>query len=1065
MSFTVYRSSAGSGKTYTLVKEYLKIVLSRQTGFRNILAITFTNKAANEMRDRILTSLKEMSGPEEFRESGSVKYMLPELMKLTGMDEQSLSQNAAGVLTNILHNYQDFAVSTIDSFVHRIIRTFAFDLHLPLNFEVELDEQNMVNMAVDILLGRVGIDENTTTILKRYTESRIDDEQNWDIENDLKKFSKRLLKDDIAEYLPALKSMKSKDLIAVHNKLAFTVRSFQQELSAKAASLMKLWNDNGITESDLFHGKSGIFGWVRRLDEQDFSKMEPNKYVIQTLEEDKWYSGKTDPARKVVIDSLKPQMLDLFQSITGYIDKHKSKFIFYRLLKRNIFPLAVLNEIDEVIGQIRSAEGIIHISEFDKRIARMVHDEPVPFIYERLGEKYQHFLIDEFQDTSVLEWQNILPLLENSLAVDQFNMIVGDAKQAIYRFKGGEVEQLVNLPEIYKKPDTPEMDSREQQLIRTYQPEILKYNFRSREEIINFNNDLYSYVSGLLPPLLQEIYAGGVQELPGPRPGGEVCLNFFDAKGKKEEWELDYYNKILEILDELVGQNVYSYRDIAILCRSNDDASKLARHLLLRGINVISAESLLLSSSPEVNFLVFCLDYIANDNDMLALAAMISYLNIEENDDGLHEHLLICRPDKGAGNNDIAWKGFQTFLKSKNIVFKPAELRQMGLYERVEALVRIFITSPVPDPYIIFFLDAVFEYSRNKRLAPEDFTTYWRDNNRKYSIVVPEGQDAVNIMTIHKAKGLEFPVVIYPFANSRLNIAREQKWEHINDPDLPGLKTALLPLSSDLKETDHKALYEMEKDKALLDMLNILYVATTRPTERLFLLCNKPPAKKNATAGDLTSIPELLKAWLIHKELWNPDKDEYRLGDPGHVPFKRKEKEKPRHQQQYISSDWRRKILLSGHAAEYWDLDDDARNLEWGKLVHAILARVVNASEIDQVISEEINQGRISGEESIVLSGILKKIVESREVMPFFDGSWQVKNEAAIMRSGGSEYRPDRIMFKENKAIVLDYKTGVRSAAHIQQLNRYGELLKEMGYDPVEKYLLYIDREFELLPV
>lgn len=1065
MSFIVYRSSAGSGKTYTLVKEYLKIVLSRQAGFRNILAITFTNKAANEMRERILISLKEMSRPDQFRESGSVKYMLPELMELTGMDEQRLSQNAAGILTNILHNYQDFAVSTIDSFVHRIIRTFAFDLHLPLNFEVELDEQNMVNMAVDLLLGRVGIDENTTTILKKYTGSRIDDEQNWDIENDLKKFSKRLLKDDIAEYLPALKTMNSNNLIAVHTKLAQTVRSYQQELSAKATTLMRLWNHNGITESDLFQGKNGIFGWVRRLSEQDFSKMELNKYVIQTRDEDKWYSSKTDPDRMALIDSLKPQMLTLLQSITDYIDRHKGKYIFYRLLKRNIFPLAVLNEIDEVIGQIRSAEGIIHISEFDKRIARLVNDEPVPFIYERLGEKYQHFLIDEFQDTSVLEWQNILPLLENSLAGDQFNMIVGDAKQAIYRFKGGEVEQLVNLPGIYKKPDNPEMDSREQQLIRTYQPEILKYNFRSREEIINFNNDFYSYVAGLLPPLLQNIYAGGSQELPEPRPGGEVCLSFFDAKGKKEEWELDYYKKILEILDELVGKNVYSHRDIAILCRSNDDASKLARHLLLRGIDVISAESLLLSSSPEVSFLVFCLDYIANDSDMLALAAMISYMNIKENDDGLHDLLLICRPDKEAENNDTAWKGFQAFLKSKNIDFKPAELRQMGLYERVEALVRIFITSIVPDPYIIFFLDAVFEYSRNKRLAPEDFTTYWRDNSGKYSIVVPEGQDAVNVMTIHKAKGLEFPVVIYPFANSRLNIAREQKWEHINDPELPGMKTALLPLSSDLMETDFKALYEIERDKALLDILNILYVATTRPTERLFLLCNKPPAKKNATTGDLISIPEFLKAWLIHKQLWNEDEDEYRLGDPGHLPVKRKDEEKPRHQQQYISSDWRKKILLSGHAAEYWDLEDDAKNLEWGKLVHAILARINNASELDRVISEEVNLGRITESEATVLSGILTNIVESRQVMPFFDGSCQVKNEAAIMRSGGKEYRPDRIMFEENKAIVLDYKTGVRSESHIQQLNQYGELLKEMGYDPVEKYILYVDREFELLQV
>jgi ATP-dependent exoDNAse (exonuclease V) beta subunit len=1060
MSFTVYRSSAGSGKTYTLVKEYLGIVLADPPAYRNILAITFTNKAANEMRDRIIRSLTEIAEAEQYPDSNAVKYMLPELQEVTGLEKQLLIRNAGITLRNILHNYQDFAVSTIDSFIHRIIRTFAFDLHLPLNFEVEVDEDVMVTMAVDLLLSRVGMDKPLTNVLSRFTESRISEEKNWDIEKDLKKFARRLLKDDIAEYLPGLQSMDTKTLLSVSNKLYSYINSFENELSKKAAELISLWERNGIEVADLYYGKGGVYGYVSRFAAKVFSSPEPNTRVMSTLGEDVWYKRDLDPSKRSIIDSLKTEMFDILSYLVSYYEEHEARYILYGLLKRNIYPLAVLNEIEKVVDQIRENEGIIHISEFDKRIATVVQQEPVPFIYERLGEKYKHFLIDEFQDTSVLEWQNIIPLVENSLAEGHFNMMVGDAKQAIYRFKGGEVEQLVKLPEIHKRPDTPEMKSREDLLVRNYNPEKLKFNFRSREEIIKFNNALYSFIAEDLPESLSAIYADALQESPEPKPGGEVRISFIEKQGNKSDMEPIYLEKVLGSVIELNEQKGYTLGDIAILCRSNKDASKIARHLLLNGIEVVSAESLLLNTSPEVHFLVFCLDYISNPEDRLALSGIITYLGNKHADPEFRSLLQNHLPGKGRKDVLSINAAFAESLKSHDIRFIPDELKGMGLYEKLEAVIRTFSLNSSPDPYVVFFLDAAFDFARNRRYDPEDFTAFWKENSHKYSIVVPEGMDAVSIMTIHKAKGLEFPAVIYPFANSKVDIARDQKWVHLEEAAFPEFGTALLPMIKSMRKTVLEHVYTEELEMAKLDLLNILYVATTRPTERLYLLCDLP-----STQSEVVNIPAILKAFLEKQDRWEEGTLDYTFGDPAPLPAKDKTPESPMHLGVFISGNWKKNIQLSGHAAEYWDLEDEGRNLEWGNLVHKVLSGVVTIKDLESVIGNEILQGNISGEKGTKLIEMLMDILKQPEISPFFDGRYKIKNEAGILKAGGGEYRPDRLMFQDKKAIVLDYKTGKEDAKHIRQLEQYGQLLLDMGYLNVEKYLLYIDKEFTLLKV
>ncbi|MBE9483330.1 MAG: hypothetical protein IMY74_00700, partial [Bacteroidetes bacterium] len=384
----------------------------------------------------------------------------------------------------------------------------------------------------------------------------------------------------------------------------------------------------------------------------------------------------------------------------------------------------------------------------------------------------------------------------------------------------------------------------------------------------------------------------------------------------------------------------------------------------------------------------------------------------------------------------------------------------MGLYEKLEAVIRAFSLNNSPDPYVIFFLDVAFDFEKNRRYDPEDFTAFWKENSHKYSIVVPEGMDAVNIMTIHKAKGLEFPAVIYPFANSKVDVGRDQKWVQLDDPAFPDFGIALLPMNKSLEKTVLEPIYTEELEKAKLDLLNILYVATTRPTERLFLICDMPSEKSISV-----NIPSILKAFLEKQERWEDGTFEYVFGEQAPIAREDRAAGNPMHLGMFISGNWKKNIQLSGHAAEYWDMEDEGRNREWGNLVHKVLSGVLTVDDLENVIGNEILQGNISGEKGNKLMGMLIEMLKQPEISPFFDGRYEIKNEAGILKAAGGEYRPDRLMFRDKKAIVLDYKTGKEDAKHIRQLEQYGQLLYDMGYLNVEKYLLYMDKEFTLMKV
>jgi len=1052
MSFTVYKSSAGSGKTFTLVKEYLKIILRNPNDFRNILAVTFTNKAANEMKDRVIENLKDLADPNHHPDNKTIKYLLPDLINETELSEELITKNAHKSLALILHNYSDFSISTIDSFVHKIIKTFAYDLHLPLNFDVELNADQLLTEAIDILINRVGFDEELTDLLIRFTESKADDESDWHIENDLLSLAKTLVYEDGQANVSRLKELNYQNFKDYAKSLNAFIRDFKKRVTEESLRALDIINNNQIDYASFYQGKRGLIGYFVKLSKQTNNEFFNNKNAVKTIEEDKWYASKATLDVQSNIDSIKEELKSIYAQLQQIIEKDLKTYSFYKILAKQIYPLAVLNEIEKIVTEIKDQNNIVHISEFNKQISKIVFSEPIPFIYERLGEKYKHFLIDEFQDTSVLQWQNMIPLIDNSLSEGHFNMIVGDGKQAIYRFRNGEVEQFARLPEIFNKENLPLSDEREENLKRNFESKILKNNFRSKKEIIDFNNDFFKVISEKLDDSFKVIYNEIEQNFNDENSGGYVHLEFVS---KSEDKTLE---PILPRLKSLIDDIRYSNRnlsDIALLCRTKKDAQLCSSYLMENNIAVLSSESLLLSASGEINVIISFIRYLLDPSDKIHLASVLQYL-VNKNE--IRENSLIeVYRSISKDASLVKMSDVQAYFNQNGYAFNPYHLMTLPIYDLLEEIIRVFKFDEKVDPYLQFFLDAALKYSLNGKSNVNDFIEWWDKEKENESVIIPEGINAIRVLTIHKAKGLEFPVVIYPFANERVRKGLGRLWLEVDDNILPKLDVAYLPVSKDLGETVYSEKFEREMAKSLLDLVNLLYVAFTRPVEQLYVLTNEAAEDKKREAKETIDIPRLIKYYLEQRGLWSADNQVYTFGEFLKADA---EKEKPTQSfllEKFYSVNWRNNLQISALAPDIWDVENPERNKEKGNLIHLLLSQIETVDQIEKIVLQNVERGIIEASQKEEIEDFLKKIISYPDVQPYFEEGLTIKAEAEILLESGLTIRPDRLIIDNNHVVIVDYKTGKPQGKHIKQLDRYAEILLQMDFSSVEKVLIYVD--------
>jgi ATP-dependent exoDNAse (exonuclease V) beta subunit len=1050
----LYKASAGSGKTFTLVKEYLKIALQSPANYRRTLAVTFTNKAANEMKQRIVKALNELADVQ--CQNGSIiDTLLPALMAETGFSESEIRLKAAKILTSILHNYSDFAISTIDAFVFGIIRTFSRDLKLPFQFEVELDDNTIARMAIEMMLNEIGNDALITESVVDFARYKINTDENWNIERDLKNYARMLFKEEAYFYLKNNEGADSESFKKMNRTIVGFIHTFENELVASSAKVLSLLDKQGIT-NDLLVGKSkGIFNYFTKLSKKDIFGAYDLKSRTKLREDGIWANSKSSEA---LISPIQFELNRLFESQNNLFDSQLQKYAFYKLLAKNLHVFALTAQLGRIISEIKDENNIVHISEFNKRIAEVVSGSSVPYIYERIGEKYNNYLVDEFQDTSVLQWQNFLPLISNSLANNRMNLIVGDGKQAIYRFRSGEVEQFMNLPTIYNKPESPEFIDIENQLVSEVSYNNLNMNFRSAKEIVAFNNDFFEFLEGKLGDF-SKIYSGLRQEVKNLSQPGYLEFRFSEAKNA-EAISNDYLAWILEIVQNQRADG-YNWSDIAILVRANAKGDRIARFLTENGIPIVSSDSLLLASNMKVRLLITMFRYLTDNENIILQTEIVFYWQ------RLHPDLI---KDDEFQNGHFFTSGERTKVNAESLekfLGIPAgsldvdEILYLGVYDLAEYFIRLLGFDKPTDPYMVFLLDVIHTFQAKECVDLNDFLEYWDEFKKTASLKIPTDLDAVKIMSIHKAKGLEFPVVIFPFAdNSSVRLTKKETWVDLTNENFDNIGSGIIPVNKDLKETHLAHLYDQEEAKSKLDMMNTLYVVMTRPTNRIYVLSKKADVNKSSF-----TFQSFFTDFLSTRKDFQNESVIYSIGNVSLAKNKKivavNVAEPPVFD--FVTEDWRSKLIISPDPTSQWRDAKTELSIEWGNLVHHILSEIQYEDGVEAIFENYLREGTINSVDLERLKSYYNQIVMHDELKDCFSSKAKIRNEAEIMTTDGQVYRPDRFVNFGDRAIILDYKTGSAHSSYLQQMKQYTSVVSQLEKMNVDAYLVYLNETISVV--
>lgn len=1019
-SFKIYNASAGSGKTYALSKAYLKIVLRSSNSFKRILAITFTNKAVNEMKNRILESLFEFS---TFDLQKQPSPLFEALMIELGHTPESLKQLSKLRLKEILHNYAFFDISTIDKFTHRLIRTFAKDLKIPQNFEVVLDTDLLLNEAVARLVGKAGEEKELTQILMSFALEKIDEDKSWDITYDLLKIGKLLFDENNVPHIKLLEEKGVGKFLELQRVLHLEISSSEKKAQTIADETLNYIEKSGLEATD----------FPRETLPNHFKKIKdgilnPTQLYANKLE-DSLRAGKILKANiSLPSVDIPNQLLNRYLSLKECVYHRGLLMNIYK----NIVPLTLLNAIQKELKDIQEEKDQLSISEFNTIISKEIKNQPAPFIYERLGEKYRHYFIDEFQDTSEMQWTNLVPLISNALESQDENgrtgslFLVGDAKQAIYRWRGGKAEQFL---ELANKQNSPFSVSGEVNL--------LPRNYRSYDEIISFNNQFFQSISPFLEnATYQHFFEEGNRQETNQKKGGYVNLSFLE-----EETDDNYAQKTLDTINQTVSIG-YDYQDICVIIRKKKHGVLLANFLLRANIPVISPDALLLSNNSKIKFLVNLMRFKQQPDEIAISYEILDYLS--KNKEDKHSYI-----QENIGQ-------LEPFLDD-TFNFQLKKFGQQSLFDSIEYALKVFDLAPSSDAHLNTFMDVVFEVEQKQGPDISYFLDYWDKKGDSLSISTPEHVSAVQIMTIHKSKGLEFPVVIFPYANTNIFEEIEPKlWIPVEQETFMGFKELLIDKKQEVKEygDEEAILFQDEEHKLILDAFNLLYVTLTRAVTSLFIISAKDLNRNGDYKTNLYS--GLLIHFLNSKGLWNPEKVEYSFGSMDTiVPMKREIISNFNIPYIYTHKD-RDSFKIITKAGMLWESGRDTA-IEKGNIIHNILGDIFFHEDLDSAIAKALQKGIIEKLDMEDIRLKIQQVIFHPKISSFFDKGNTVLNEKDILILDGTIQRPDRVVIKSIGVSIIDYKTGSPSPKYRQQLETYSDTYKGMGYQVENKIIMYIN--------
>ena len=1056
-AFSIYDASAGSGKTYTLVKEYLKIILvsKKPDAYRNILAITFTNKAVHEMKSRVLESLSQFS---KANPSEKALQLMQDISSDTGLSLNSITEKAKSIIKNLIHNYAAFDISTIDKFTHKVIRAFAHDLNLPITFEVSLDTEILLTEAVDAIIAEAGNDEELTKLLVDFTMEKTDDDKSWDISREIMETGKLILNENNREEITHFDKKKITDFIVIKNKLTELTKELETACVDLANDALLLIENNGIDTNSFPYGTfPKHLNFFREKDSR------ANNHRFREFDDIKI---KKDAKDKAIIESIIPKLLEILDSIYIKIEK----LLFYTAFLKNITPLSLLNTLSNKLTEIQKEQGILSITEFNKLIHDQIQNQPAPFIYERLGEKYKHFFIDEFQDTSEMQWQNLIPLIDNATSSEDLLgergslLIVGDPKQSIYRWRGGKAEQFIELSK-----DVNPFNNPEKELFS------LKTNWRSYSNIIDFNNQFFGFIANEFAHNdYKDLYKNHSLQEENNKKGGYVNISFLPKTEKADYGEEENPAKVemylLATLNRIqkVKANGFSYKDIAILTRKKDNGIAIANYLTQQGIPILSSESLLIGSSSEVQCIINVLYYLKNNNDRESKANFLYYIasTREQRSNGTKlndQEKLDIHDFIALGIEQNSETDFEQWLASFDIHFSFKNTRKKSLYEATESIISKIIPIEKRNAYVQFFLDIVLEQDIKKQAGISDFLLYWDANSGKLSIPSPEGKEAVRIMTIHTSKGLEFPVVIFPFAEEDYSKGpREKIWLNADEEQV-GLPKVLVDKNNNVSGYGESAalIYQQKKQEELLDDINILYVAMTRAEEQLYIISGIVSRNKDGILPSNTA--SFFIKFLEEKNQYDEGKLEYEFGSAEKLSETEESKDETEIIPQLATTLNMKNIKIAQRESLMWNTKQQ-KAIEYGNILHEILSFIKTKDDIDLAITKAIENGLIVSSQKEDVLKTIYEIVNHQDLSLFFSNEHKILNEKTIIQKEGNLVIPDRmVLTKQNEIYLLDYKTGTHQTKYQLQLENYQKAIEKMGFKVTKKALVYIGDTLEII--
>jgi len=1053
----VYKASAGSGKTYRLVAEYIKMLIENPQAYREILAVTFTNKATAEMKSRIIEKLYKLKKSEE-----------PDLLKTlkaeTGKDEDSIRSRVEAALSNILHDYSMFSISTIDSFVQRIIQNLLWELGQHGNNELVLDHTPYIEKASDALLDELTKNPELFNHVKRLIEEKLEENKSPNIQNDLINLGFMLFHERYKllsseernqmhdkETLNVLKDEVSRIISETYNEIKTRAAGFLEQIYSSGM--------HGINQSnyrEFFRKSGGIIPMIVKLSElKRFTPIEFKSIAEDALSDiSVWLTKeKINLLKGFIEQQLMPKYYDLY----SYLNSNYRIYNTALAINENISTLFIINELYLKLREKLNDDGVMLLSDSSALLKEFVSQTDTPFIYEKIGTRYTSYMLDEFQDTSQLQWRNFEPLITDSLGSNGLSMVVGDVKQSIYRWRNSDWRIMARI-----------------ETERQFYPEVkqLTVNYRSARTVVEFNNHFFQKaieinesekdINTQNPAFsLKNLYSDVRQEVKKNEPEGYVEVAFMPPR--TDEANNYFTNHIRNILVDLKNRG-YRAGDIAFLVRKNEQGRQLAELLLqlsksdtqLSGfIKIVSQDALILNSSAAVRLCVAALKIALNPSDSLAVAQFRKEFALLRNQNENIDWPSVFLPD-------IA----DTFDWLSSIRFYP-------LGYMVEAIIQKYFHDQNIDindhlPYLSLLHEYAIDFSYRGTSSLSRFIEWYEQDGKSKKLAMAETENAINILSIHKSKGLEFPVIIFPFADLQNQRKQQDSIMWFKLPaDTPNeiLKNyPLLPIKPKkaLAQTYFEADYYDEQFCKEIDDINLQYVAFTRAKHELYILVTdkKIAEVEPSKAQEIVDQNSFLK-FLPNSSSLSPQK----VVDGKMVIYTYGQKAANKVDRTEGKGEEIKLIKhypinpMQGKIAQQFKIDsgkiDQESDLQHGIAMHAILSKIITLDDLDNAIDWAVQNGYISANQKEDIHSKLISMISREPYKQWFSNTWEAKNEASIVNTDGKIYRPDRVLIADNQAVIIDFKFGLPVPNHRKQVEQYKDLLLSMGFAGVKGYLWY----------